>query len=106
MITRKQYMNKEFTHAEYYAQFVDDSLKAYVADAIGKDKIKKSTDPYFNDIDLIQWDRLHGVIRMHCGKSLSESNSSTCAPGSRGGVSLSDTVCVAKAAARQIREES
>ena len=70
---RKQYMDKECSHDEYYGQFVTASLCHTVSSAVGEDKIKRSTDPHFNDISLDQWDSLNGLIRMHCGRSIATS---------------------------------
>jgi len=104
--TRKDYISKKCSHDEYFGQFVDSSLIHLVESFIGSDKIKRSTDPHFNDIPLKEWDSLHPMIRQHCGQSLSISNASTCSENiKRGGISLADTVCVAKAAARQIKDE-
>ena len=100
MITRKQYMRKEATHREYYGQFVTDSVKQYVSSAIGKDRIAKSTDPHLSDIPLHNWDMLHAIKDM-CIHKVSEA-----AEHADGTLywSLSDQVCIAKEAARQIKE--
>lgn len=58
MITRKEYMAGACTHREYYAQFVNAGTVAYIARAIGADRIKSSTHPHFSDIPLATWDRL------------------------------------------------
>lgn len=58
MKTRKQYLNKELTHKEYYTQFVNNTLIQRVINHIGIDAIKKSTCPNFNDIPLHLWDTL------------------------------------------------
>lgn len=67
MITRKQYMNKEATHQEYYGQFgqylVDD-----VCRHIGKYRILASDDKYFNDIPLRHWDAMRGVVLAIVGR--------------------------------------
>jgi hypothetical protein len=106
MKTRKQYMNKEVSHQDYYAQFVTETILDTVRSRIGTKRILKSTDPHFNDIPLQLWDNLAPAIRMTCGKSLSVSNASTCSREVKlGGVSLSDCVCVAKAAAKIIKEQ-
>lgn len=97
--TRKDYMAHKCTHDEYYSQFVDDSILDLVSSYIGRRAITKSTDPHFNNIELSRWDNLHLPILLHCGALLARGNSS-------GGVSLSDTVCVAKAAARMIKLEA
>ena len=95
--TRQQYMNdKECSHAEYYGQFINYNIINAVKLCIGEDKIKKSKDPHFNDIPLNQWDNMKQTIISLCGRSIAEANGT-------GGISLSDTVCVAKQAAHQIR---
>jgi len=63
MITRKEYMDKEYTHEEYYGQFVNDAIIKIVGDSIGVDRIKASTDKHLNDIPLKEWDNL--VPAMH-----------------------------------------
>ena len=95
MITRKQYIANEATHREYYGQFVTESMRDYIASVFG-DRLANSTYEHFNDIPLSQWDDQKNVILAYCGKLLAIANG--------GGVSLSDCVCVAKEAARQIRE--
>ena len=99
MITRKEYMDGTVTHKEYYSQFVNNFIKTLVSNSIGLNRIKESTDPYFNDIPLEEWDRLEPCIHSICGKAISEAN-----PG--GGVSLSDCVCIAKQAAIMIKESN
>jgi hypothetical protein len=85
------------THRVYYAQFVNDSVRNIVECSIGKKHILASQDPHFNDIALRHWDNLQPYIMSACGRGLADANGS-------GGVSLSDCVCVAKEAARQIKE--
>ena len=99
MITRKQYMNNECTYREYYGQFVNSSVKNIVANHIGVERIKKSTDDSFNDIPLNQWDALNSSILNIAGRAIANANGT-------GGISLSDSVCTAKEAAKQIKEES
>ncbi len=94
MYTRKQYLNKECTHREYYGQFVNAGTKARVLSGIGLEALKKSTDPHFNDIPLHKWDRLVPKC-----------------PGSAGFAkagdyyTLADGVSLLKEAARQILED-
>jgi len=99
---RKAYMNRLCSHDDYFDQFVTSGIKRLVERSISRGKIKNSTDEHFNDIPLGLWDNLYGSIRTRVGGMLAKSNASTTA-GGRGSLSLSDTVCVAKAAARQIR---
>jgi hypothetical protein len=96
MITRKQYMNKEATHAEYYAQF-GQHLTGLVSRWIGRDRILASTDEHFNDIPLKEWDAMAESVRLTVGRSLAEANGT-------GGISLSDCVCSLKSAARIIKD--
>lgn len=106
---RQDYMNKKCTHDEYYSQFVNDGVLNTVNMFIGSDKIKRSTDEHFNDIPLNKWDAMADSLRHCCGRAVSDSNDSTHNKPTKKGfvsVSLSDMVCVAKAAARQIRESS
>ena len=95
-IYRKQYISGEKTFDEFYGQFVTNQVAEVVRVGIGEDLVKASTDQHFNDIPLAQWDRLYGLIQMLVGRDVAEANGG-------GGVSLSDTVCVAKAAAKLIR---
>ena len=98
MFTREQYMNKEVSHQEYYAQFVTPGVMNLVRNAIGEGTIRDSQDPHFNDIPLARWDNLHPYILSLVGWKISKANGGW-------GVSLGETVCVAKAAAEMIRDE-
>lgn len=95
LIPRSRYMNKEVTYHEYYGQFVTDAIKDRVVNAIGLARIVGSTDEHFNDIPLKEWDALHDTIVLLAGRHIAAANG--------GGLSLSDTGCVAKTAARQVR---
>ena len=99
MYTRKQYMDNEVSHAEYYAQFGICLIKL-VENRIGKQRILESNDPYFNDIPMAEWDRLEPSVRQFVGCMIREYN------GPKAGVSLSDCVCAAKSAARIIKAEA
>jgi len=57
--TRKQYMNNEIEHTEYYLQCVTDLARTYVLNAIGKKRILNSTCEHLNTIPLKLWDRLN-----------------------------------------------
>ena len=83
--TRKQYMSGEVTFQQYYGQFVTQQTKNTVTSNISVNRLLASTDEHLNDIPLIEWDRMHGLL---------------------GGNSLCETVCIAKEAARQIIEEN
>lgn len=92
--TRADYMSNKCSHREYYAQFVTPGIRTIVWKRFG-DRLLKSTDNYLNDIPLKQWDGLEPLIRAEAGRALALANG-------RGGVSLSDCVCVAKEAGKQL----
>ena len=111
-MTRDEYMaasaeRGEKAHRKYYAQYVTPAIISRVAGSIGVDRIMASKDPYFNDVPaqrfgetrLAQWDRLDPLIRP-VGYAIYRNLHNT----KTGQWSLSDTVCVAKEAARQIQE--
>jgi len=97
MITRLEYLKGLAIHDEYYSQFVDDNVLAIVSREIGLKAIYESKDPNFNDIRLLCWDNLHHSIHMICGKKVREVGD--------GGYSLNDSVCIAKAAAKMLKEK-
>lgn len=103
---RKQYMQKECTHQEYYEQFATLGVISLVRSVIGEDLIKKSEHESFGDIPLQKWDSLHVSIGYMVGRKLGESNASMYSDkyAHARSWSLSDTVCVAKAAARIIKD--
>jgi hypothetical protein len=105
IITRKQYLNNEVTPQQYYGQpaFQTPEVKAAVLNAIGLDNILNSTDEYFNDIPINLWDRLNIPIIRLVGAAIKEANQP--GPGEATGISLSDTLCIAKQAAQIIKEE-
>jgi hypothetical protein len=97
MITRKQYLNKEVTHRQYYAQFVTPRIKQEVAKRFGVEKLAKAfaVDENLNNIDLRHWDALsmltHNILRRGHDE---------------GGWTLCFNTCVLKEAARQVIEEN
>lgn len=96
-MTRNEYLEKATmeAHREYYGQFVSEGLKTMVMNRIGKKEIMESKDEHMNDIKLERWDALHQGILSYTGRKLKELG---------GTHSLCETVCIAKEAARQIRE--
>lgn len=96
MYTRAQFLSKEIDFQTYYEQwaFAISPLVSYV---IGKDRILASSDPNFNDIPLQEWDKLTVLVKQRIGTDIAKANGS-------GGVSQSDCVCAAKAAAFRLRE--
>lgn len=101
--TRKDCLNGKCTHHEYYSQFVNDAVINMVKLHIGVDKIKKSTDKHFNDIPLGNWD----MVRVDNVMDLEKWRTLAC-PNYLGSnnyyYTKSDNVCIAKAAARIIKE--
>jgi hypothetical protein len=90
--TRKQYMERECTHREYYAQFVTDTTRGMVARLIGVERLRESTDEHLNDIPLQHWDRL--PITLPRGSMQAAGD----------WLSLAGKVCILKEAARQLLE--
>lgn len=101
--SRKDYMNGICSHDEYYSQFVTDGVIRTLERHIGKAEIEDSTDPHFNDIPLGRWDALALLVPQ---RLISVSNVSTQADGSSPSISLSDRVCILKAAAKIIRDRA
>jgi hypothetical protein len=60
MITRKQYLNREKSHREYYAQFVSKAELGTVRARFGADKIQAALaeDKNLNSLPLSSWDAL------------------------------------------------
>lgn len=93
--TRKQYLNNECTHSEYYSQFVTESTRDLVKRTFGIDNLISAfeNDKHFNSIPLYKWDRIAGAIgsslRMReLGDTLTQSGQ----------------ICILKEAAKQIIE--
>lgn len=103
MITRKQYMNKEFSFSEYYGQFSSPNVVTAVANYIGVKRLLASIDEHLNDIPLSLWDRApwFGMQRM-----VAKANRSTHANTDGMFTSLSDKVCCLKEAARKFIKEN
>lgn len=91
--TRKDYMDRQCTHQEYFVQFVTPATRAAVVAQIGKERLRNvdlTKDPYLNRIPLVMWDRLVLPLPTHMLKEAGEN------------FSLSTKVCIAKAAAVQL----
>jgi hypothetical protein len=97
MYTRKDYLDKKCTHRQYYAQFVDDNVKKRVFSLISLKKLLSAKDEYLNDIKLELWDRVLSPLPTYIGDKIRDSGTFP---------SLSDCVCIAKEAAKQIIEEN
>ena len=94
--TRKQYMEGECTHNQYYDQFVTQDLKNAVLRSIPEKQIVMSRDESFNDIPLRSWDWLARLNPVEPKKFKELGDFTT----------MAGQICALKAAARQIREES
>lgn len=90
--TRKDYINRDCTHREFYSQFVTDQVLNTVKERIGLLRLVKSKDEHLNDIPLKEWDDLG--IAQEARKKFKEINGQ--------GVALSDIVCINKEAGRQL----
>lgn len=95
--TREQKMNNEISHDKYYRQFVNNRVIEIVANHIGLRRILNSTDEHFNDISLRNWDNLYSYIMSWTIVDREAANE---------GNSLATCVCIAKAAARMIKEQA
>lgn len=105
MITRKEYMaDSRNLHHAYYLQFATKSTFSIVHMRIGVEAILASTDPHMNDIPLGKWDALNDLIRSSIDQRLKGAADGY--PKGRFGWSLGDTVCIAKAVAREIRKQA
>lgn len=104
-------MNGEYSHNEYYEQWVTDEMMDYVVSKIGADRLLGSTDEHFNDIPLPKWDGL-SVMDYINQEDWIESRLSVLDPEvhennrlahkqRKFAYSSSDSVCVSKAAARK-----
>ena len=105
MKTRKQYMNNEINHHDYYSQFITEDVKKHLEMNIGKEKILKSKDEHFNDIKLELWDNLYlptdsaEMVTIANGHEVKrEGHKVTMC------YSLSDKVCIYKTLAKTIRD--
>lgn len=100
MFTLQQYHRSECTHDEYYSQFVNQNVLRLVASKIGVSRIEKSLHLRFNDIPLQEWYDLRPQLSASIDKRLfmfAEHRTVFI-------FSLSDTACIAKAAAKLLKE--
>ena len=94
MKTRSDYVNGNCTHREYYSQFVNGATRRAVGWILGVEAIGSSMDRSFNDIPLPRWDSFAGWLPMAIGfREVGDYPT------------LAGYVCVAKEAARQVKEE-
>lgn len=97
MYTRRDYLYKKCDHDQYYSQFVTDSIINLVERRIGLDTILDSTDEWFNDIPLKRWDELVFYIQPLVNSEVIIKTQE--------GWSISTGVCIAKQAAKMLREQ-
>jgi len=97
-MTRKQYLDGDCTHREYYAQYVNKKVLSHVKKDIGEDRILTSIDPNFADINLKAWDSVFffGLPKYIRNELRNNGDFPT----------IAGAVCIAKEAARQIQEET
>lgn len=95
MYTRKQYLNSECNHAEYYNQFVSPAYIHRVLTRIGYNKLVNSKDKHFNDIPLKLWDNIATPFPADVAQKLRDAGDYP---------TLAGGVCIAKQAARKIVE--
>ena len=93
--TRKQYMNHECTHREYYGQYVEPWVKSQVLLRIPLEKLRASKDEHLNDIPLRRWDAM----------PFNSFSISQAMKGNGDYLTQAGIVCIAKEAARQIMED-
>ena len=98
MFTRQQYLNRECTHREYYAQFVDKQLKRDMTKFVSYELILSSEKENFNDIPLRRWDAAWSVVSTLRNKEKMKTVGDFLTP--------AGIVCILKEAARQIKEEN
>jgi len=98
MFTRYQYLNRECTHQEYYAQFVDNEMKRGLTAYISMERILSSKKENFSDIPLKKWDSASYIVTtIENHKRMKEAGDYLTPAG---------IVCILKEAARQIRDEN
>ena len=104
LITKTDYVNNSDLHDEYYGQFVNNSILLCVKRGIGEERIKKSKDHHFNDIPLRGWDGLDWIVKDLVDKRLLKAVQEMPETEKYFLWSPNWSVCVAKAAARMIKD--
>jgi len=95
MITRKQYLDKENTHREYYSQFVTQGVKNRVLQRFDMETLKAGKDEHFNNTPLQAWDNLLSPVPFEIAGKMRECGDYPTMAGS---------VCILKEAALQLVE--
>lgn len=94
VIYHSEYIVGICTHDQYYRQYINKEILDFVCKSIGKDKIMTSKDKNFNDIPLKYWDYISKQVQNMCDATMHKLGEVQ---------SLSTGVCIAKAAAKLIR---
>lgn len=101
IFTRAEYMaggdDQHAAHRRYYGQFVTPRERAIVKTTFGIDLLRASADPYFNDIPILLWDALIYQVGYETWAAMRDA-------GDPGPVSLGNSACLFKEAARQLVE--
>lgn len=91
--TRKQYLDHEVTHEEYYRAIAETAGIWLGPDHPLVKQALTSTDEHYNDVPLKVWDSYFPIYRMQLQRALK-------AHAGTEGVSLSDNTCTLKQAVR------
>jgi len=96
MKTRHEYLSGECTHEEYYNQFVNEYVKKIVLSRYSKEELQQAyeLDKHFNSIKLPVWESMAHNINV--ASKVKEAGDY---------LTLAGSVCILKAAARQIINE-
>lgn len=106
MFTRAQYLDRQCTHREYWAQFVTEGMRRMVLQRFTIERLKRSTDPHLNDIPLMEWDAMKGVtFHMLDLTKWREIHYPEYKDTRSIGWSMSDNTCLLKEAAKQLIEK-
>lgn len=107
--TATQKSNGECSHNDFYGQFVTHQMKCVVISKIGHSAVVNSKDPHFNDIPLKQWDALSSAMcQLLDSYKWKRLHNTTYEERDKWKFiwSLCSGVCIAKQAARMIKEEA
>ena len=95
MQTRKQYMDGECTHREFYADVAQRAGITVRDDHPLVERARNSNDEHYNDIPIVLWDRFAAGFMPSASRSLRESGDFW---------SLAGGVCIGKEVVRQAVE--
>lgn len=96
--TRKQYLEGEVSHEEYYGQFVDSYTKRLVPATIEEIRQAHNADKHLNKIPLKKWDDMAAFVKhWELGEKLKAAGEL---------LTLSVQVCILKRSAIEILKEA